>query len=135
MITRRVLLGGSAALLAQAALTRAQARAGGPKVVFEHDLPALNTAGWIASAVEVSYAPGERSGAHRHPGLTIVYVLEGEIRSKVGDEPERTYAVGQMFLETPNQLHGVSGNASTTKPAKLLAVLLSEKGKPLTSPA
>jgi quercetin dioxygenase-like cupin family protein len=64
-----------------------------------------------------------------------VYVLEGEIRSKVGEEPERTYTVGQMFLETPGQLHAVSGNASTTRPAKLLAMLLAEKGKPLTSPA
>ena len=35
-----------------------------------------------------------------------------------------------MFLETPNQLHAVSRNASTTNPAKLLAVMLSEKGKP-----
>jgi hypothetical protein len=43
--------------------------------------------------------------------------------------------MGQMFLETPNELHGVSGNASTTKPAKLLAMLLAEKGKQLTTPA
>ena len=135
MITRRILLGGGAAMLAQAALTHAQAPAGGRKVVFEHDLPALNTAGWITTAVEVSYAPGESSGPHRHPGLTIAYVLEGEIRSKVGDGPEQTFTAGQMFLETPNQLHAVSRNASTTRPAKLLAVMLSEKGKPLTSPA
>ena len=60
--------------------------------------------------------------------------LEGEIRSKVGDEPEKTYKVGEMFIETPNQLHGVSRNASDTKPAKLLAVMLSEKGKPRTAP-
>jgi hypothetical protein len=47
----------------------------------------------------------------------------------VGDEPEKTYKVGEMFIETPNQLHAVSRNASDTKPAKLLAVMLSEKGK------
>jgi quercetin dioxygenase-like cupin family protein len=64
-----------------------------------------------------------------------VYVLEGEVRSKVGDEPEMTFTKGQMFLETPNQLHGVSRNASDTKPAKLLATLLAPKGKPLTTPA
>jgi hypothetical protein len=40
-----------------------------------------------------------------------------------------------MFIENPGQLHGVSGNASKTKPAKLLAILLAEKGKPLTTPA
>jgi quercetin dioxygenase-like cupin family protein len=52
----------------------------------------------------------------------------------VGDEPEKTYKVGEMFIETPNQLHAVSRNASDTKPAKLLAVMLSEKGTPRTAP-
>ena len=47
----------------------------------------------------------------------------------------KTYRAGEMFMETPNQLHAVSRNASATQPAKLLAVLLAEKGKPLTAPA
>ena len=28
--------------------------------------------------------------------------------SKVGDEPEKTYATGEMWMETPGQLHAVS---------------------------
>jgi quercetin dioxygenase-like cupin family protein len=133
-MNRRVLLTSAPALLAQAMVSRAQTP-GGRKVVFEHDLPDVNLHGWSATVVEVSYAPGEASAAHRHPGITIAYVLEGEIRSKVGDDPEKTYATGQMFLETPGQIHAVSRNASATKPAKLLAVLLAEKGKQLTTPA
>jgi quercetin dioxygenase-like cupin family protein len=133
MLNRRVLLGSAGALLGQA-LLNAQ-KAGGSKVVFEHELPEVMLKDWSVTAVEVSYGPGESSNAHRHPGITIVYVLEGEIRSKVGDGPEKTYAVGQMFLERPGELHAVSGNASTTKPAKLLALLLAEKGKRLTTPA
>jgi hypothetical protein len=39
-----------------------------------------------------------------------------------------------MFIESPGELHAVSANASTTRPAKLLALLLAEKGKPLTTP-
>ena len=132
-MNRRALLTGAGALLAQALVSRAQT--GGRKVVFEHDVPDLNLKNWSATAVEVSYAPGEASAAHRHPGITIAYVLEGEIRSKVGDGPETTYSAGQMFLETPNQLHAVSRNASTTKPAKLLAVMLAPKGAQLTTPA
>lgn len=135
MMNRRILLGSAGALLAQALLSRAQTPAGGRKVLFEHELPDVNIKDWSVTAVEVSYGPGESSAAHRHPGITIVYVLEGEIRSKVGDAPEKTYTPGQMFIETPNQLHGVSGNASKTKPAKMLAVLLAEKGKQLTTPA
>ncbi len=121
------------ALLAQA-LLQAQST-GSRKVIFEHALPDLNLKNFNVTAVEVTFGPGESSGAHRHPGITIVYVLEGEIRSKVGDGPETTHGVGQMFIETPNQLHGVSANASKTKPAKFLALLLAEKGKQLTVPA
>ena len=134
MMNRRILLGSASALLVEALLANAQP-ASGRKIVFEHDLPDLNLEGWSVTVVEVSYAPGESSGAHRHPGITIAYVLEGEVRSKVGDDPEKLYTAGQMFLETPNQLHAVSRNASTTKPARLLAVMLAEKGKQLTTPA
>jgi quercetin dioxygenase-like cupin family protein len=140
MINRRILLSSASTLLAQAALSNEQTKGGskvqgGSKVVFQHDLPDISLKDWSVTVVEVTYAPGQSSAAHRHPGITIAYVLEGEIRSKVGDEPESTYTTGQMFLETPNQLHAVSGNASATKPARLLAVLLAEKGKQLTTPA
>src|SRR4029077_15804437 len=127
-------LGSAGALLAQAVLSTAQT-AGGRKIVFEHDLPDLSLKAWSITVVEVLYAAGESSNAHRHPGITIAYVLEGEVRSKVGDDPEKTYAAGQMFFENPGQLHAVSRNASDTRPAKLLAILLAEKGKPLTTPA
>jgi quercetin dioxygenase-like cupin family protein len=133
MITRRFLMEGAAGLLFTQAL-RAQG-SGGAKVIFKHDVPDLTLKNWAATAVEVSYGPGEASPPHRHPGITIAYVLEGEIRSKVGDEPEKTYKVGEMFLETPGQLHAVSGNASATRPAKLLAILLAEKESQLTTPA
>src|SRR5262245_42037968 len=135
MMTRRVMMGSAAGLLLAKELLAAQAVANGPKVVFEHDVPDITMKGWSAAGIEVSYGPGQSSPRHRHPGITIAYVLEGEIASKVGDEPERTYKVGEMFLETPNQLHAVSGNASSTRPARLLAILLAEKGKPRTAPA
>ena len=93
-MNRRVLLGNAGILLAQALILSAQTTAGRRKVVFEHGLPDLTLKNWSVTAVEVSYAPGESSAAHRHPGITIAYVLEGEIRSKVGDDPERTYATG-----------------------------------------
>ena len=127
-------MGGAAALLLGEAL-QARAQSPGRRVVLERDLPDLALKGWAVTAIEVSYGPGEGSAAHRHPGLTLAYVLEGEVVSKVGDDPERTYKAGEMFVETPNQLHAVSRNASTTRPAKLLALLLAEKGKPLSAPA
>jgi quercetin dioxygenase-like cupin family protein len=135
MITRRAVLTSASGLLLLAQSAVAQNPATRNRIVFEHGLPPVNLDGWSMTAVEVSYAPGESSAAHSHPGITIAYVLEGEIRSKVGDGPEQTYAAGQMFFENPGELHAVSRNASTTRPAKLLAILLAEKGKPLTTPA
>jgi len=135
MITRRTLIESAGALLLLSQAARAQQAASRSKPVFQHDLPKVTLDNWAVTAVEVSYGPGDESAAHSHPGITIAYVLEGEIRSKVGDGAEQTYSVGQMFIENPGQLHAVSGNASKTKPAKLLAILLAEKGKPLTTPA
>jgi quercetin dioxygenase-like cupin family protein len=135
MLTRRTLLLSLSALATLANGPGADAAASSTKAVFQHDLPNVNMTGWSATAVEVAYGPGESSPPHRHPGITIAYVLEGSIRSKVGDDPERTYTVGQMFLETPGQLHAVSRNASDSQPAKLLAILLTKKGAVLTTPA
>ena len=136
MLTRRTLVG-SAGLLFAGILQAQNSRGGngGSKAVFKHDLPDVSLKNWALTVVEVIYGPGESSAAHRHPGITVAYVLEGEIRSKVGDAPEQTYTAGQMFFENPGEIHAVSGNASSTKPAKLLALLFAEKGKPLTTAA
>jgi quercetin dioxygenase-like cupin family protein len=137
MMTRRTLFESAAVGLLMPLTSLATAQQGAAprsKAVFQNDLPDVDLKGWAATVVEVTYGPGDSSRAHRHPGITLAYVLEGEIKSKVGDGPEKTYSVGEMFIERPNELHAVSANASTTKPARLLAVLLAEKGKPLTTP-
>ena len=133
-MTRRSLMETAAGMVFLASARDGQGKPAPAKPVFQHDLPEVTLKGWSVTAVEVTYQPGESSTAHRHPGITIAYVLEGEVRSKVGDQPETTYSAGQMFIESPGELHAVSANASTTRPAKLLALLLAEKGKPLTTP-
>ena len=132
MMTRRTLIESAAALLLANAAA-AQPANSRNRQVFQHDLPKVSLDNWAVTAIEVVYGPGESTAAHSHPGITVAYVLEGEIRSKVGDAPEQTYKPGQMFIESPGEVHAVSGNASDSKPAKLLAILMAEKGKPLTS--
>jgi quercetin dioxygenase-like cupin family protein len=79
--------------------------------------------------------PGGGSAAHRHPGHHVFgYVLEGSYKIKVGDGAETVLSKGQTFYEAPGQLHAVSANASQTEPAKVLAVLVAESGKPITVP-
>ena len=51
-------------------------------------------------------------------------VLEGAIRSKVNDGPEKVYRAGENWSEQPGDHHLVSANASDTEPAKLLAVFV-----------
>jgi quercetin dioxygenase-like cupin family protein len=46
-----------------------------------------------------------------------------------------TLGPGQTFYESPEDVHTVSRNASTTKPAKLLGFFVKQKGAPLTVPA
>jgi hypothetical protein len=46
-------------------------------------------------------------------------VLEGATRSQTNDGPVTAYEAGQSFSEQPGDRHGISANASKTKPAKL----------------
>jgi hypothetical protein len=94
MTNRRALLGSAAAVLAQVLLPQAKAA---NKVVFQHDLPDVNLHDWAVTAVEVNYPPGGSSTAHRHPGITLVYVLEGEIRSKVEAARRRLIPPARCF--------------------------------------
>ena len=93
-------------------------------VVFDHVLP--NVAGKSMKGVLVEYGPGGSSPGHTHPRSAFIYatVLEGAIRSQVNDGPVRVYYAGENFAEFPGDHHGVSANASSVEPAKLLAVFV-----------
>ena len=98
-------------------------------VVFDHPLP--NVPGKSVRGVLVEYGPGGSSASHRHPNSAFIYatVLEGAIRSKVNDGPEKVYQAGENWLEQPGDHHQVSANASSTEPAKLLAVFIVDTGE------
>jgi quercetin dioxygenase-like cupin family protein len=107
------------------------------KQLVQRDTPAVNLDGWQMTASEVAYPPGEASGKHRHPGFVIGYVLEGQYHFAVNDQTPAVLGPGQMFFESfdaPGQVHAVSGNASATQPAKILAIVFSKKGDPITIP-
>jgi len=42
---------------------------------------------------------------------------------------------GQTFYESPSDVHTVSRNASDSKPAKILVLLVKDVGAPVTLPA
>ena len=83
----------------------------------------------------VGFPPGFSSPVHRHNAQVSLYVLEGSVVMQVKGGKEITLRPGQSFYESPNDIHVVSRNASTTKPAKFLVFLIKKKGAPLVVPA
>ena len=83
----------------------------------------------------VEYAPGASSTPHRHNAQTFVYVLRGSLVMQVKGGKEVTLGPGQTFYESPEDIHMVSRNASSTKPAKFLVFFVKEKGAPGSVPS
>ena len=80
--------------------------------------------------ITVEHAPGGSNPAHRHNAHAMLYVLEGSLVMQVKGGQEVTLTPGQTFYEGPDDVHVVDRNASSTKPAKFLVVLIKEKGAP-----
>src|ERR1700745_1352127 len=84
--------------------------------------------------MEVSYPPGAQDVVHRHDAHAFVYVLEGQIVMQLKGQPAVTLKAGQTFYEGPTDVHVVGRNASKTKPARFVVVLLKAKGAPVLTP-
>ena len=89
----------------------------------------------VADMLTVEYAPGQSSPAHRHNANVLVYVLEGALVMGVKGKEPVTVSAGETFYESPADIHEVSRNASTTKPAKFLVVLIHDQGSSTMLPA
>jgi len=83
----------------------------------------------------VTYPPGTVEHIHRHDAHAFVYVLEGSIVEGVRGGKEVTLTPGQTFYEGPGDVHTIGRNASMTKPAKFVVVLLKKKGVDAVLPA
>ena len=83
----------------------------------------------------VEYAPGQSGTVHRHNAHVFVYVLEGSIVMQVQGDKEVTLVPGQTFYESPDDIHSVGRNASSSAPAKFLVFFVKDKGAPITAPA
>ena len=115
-------------------LVTAAAAAEEPKVTPLMAKDIVGASGKEAAMITVEYAPGWVSAEHRHNAHTFVYVLEGSVVMAVRGGTEQTLGPGQTFYESPDDVHSVSRNASTTKPAKLLVFFVKEKDKPVSTP-
>jgi quercetin dioxygenase-like cupin family protein len=85
--------------------------------------------------LSVEYPPGAAEHIHRHDAYAFVYVLEGSVVEGVRGGKELTLAPGQTFYEGPDDVHTVGRNASATKTAKFLVVMVKKKGVDAVLPA
>jgi quercetin dioxygenase-like cupin family protein len=100
--------------------------------IASHKMP--NVPGKTMTVVSVAYEPGGSSAPHRHPasGMVFAYVVSGAVRSQVEGEPAKVYRAGESWIEPPNAHHVISENASSTEPARLIAVIVADDGVPTT---
>jgi quercetin dioxygenase-like cupin family protein len=82
----------------------------------------------------VEYPPGGADPVHRHDAHGFIYVLEGAVVMQVRGGKEVTLGPGQTFYEGPDDIHVVGRNASSTRPAKFLVMLIKKKGAPVLVP-
>lgn len=79
--------------------------------------------------VRLDFKPGQPTGRHTHPMPVVGYVLEGTFVVKVEGRPEQRFTAGQSILEPANVTIERFDNASTTKPAVLIAHYLAAPGQ------
>jgi quercetin dioxygenase-like cupin family protein len=137
---RRLGLATVAMVVAGAAMTPAQAgpekadqpRLGnGEAVKVEPRFQSLIEGKKVLSIVRVVIAPGVTEHRHRHPGLEIVYVLNGSGSIDI-DGKSSSLSKGTV-IPVPAGATKALTNASRAKPLEVLAVLALEPGAPPVS--
>jgi quercetin dioxygenase-like cupin family protein len=62
-----------------------------------------------------------------------VYVLEGDVRSQLGNAKPVEYTAGGSWTEHPGSVHTLTQNLSKTDHAKLLAIFIGKDDAKLTT--
>jgi quercetin dioxygenase-like cupin family protein len=75
-------------------------------------------------------APGASTGKHHHFGIELAYVLDGSVVVERDGQSSVTFKAGEALKNAGAHDARNPGSA----PARLLAVYLVEKGKPLAEP-
>jgi quercetin dioxygenase-like cupin family protein len=86
-----------------------------------------------ALMVRVDLPAGAAEGRHTHNAELYVFVQEGAISLEREGQPTASLKAGDVFRIAPGSIHQAINQSSA--PARLAAVFIAEKGKPLTTPA
>lgn len=105
-----------------------------PKVTSLMSKELTDIPGKEVEMITVEYPPGGADPIHRHNAHAFVYVLEGSVVMQLKGGKDVTLKPGDTFYEGPDDVHIVGRNASNTKPAKFVVVLVKNKGAPALIP-
>jgi len=77
--------------------------------------------------LRATFAPGDSTPPHHHPGVVVGYVLTGEYEFQLEGQPLQKLTAGDQFYEPPESAHVVSRNPgqSTTQ---VLAFIVRDQG-------
>jgi quercetin dioxygenase-like cupin family protein len=100
------------------------------KLLLAKDLPVK---GWVMIVNMVEIPPGVSEVRHTHPGLLSGYIAEGTLTLESEGQPRTTYKVGESFHVDTGKIH--QGINAGDVPVRIVATLVAEKAKPLSSPA
>jgi len=78
-------------------------------------------------------AVGGATGAHTHPGVEMIVVIDGEMDVFVEGESAKRLKPGDSFAVPSGRVHDTK-NVGTV-PAKIVVTWMVEKGKPMAVPA
>jgi len=94
------------------------------------DVPGSSNYETITGIAEI--APNVNIGRHTHPGAETGYLIDGSMTLIVEGKAPLALKAGDSYQIPVNAIHDAK---STEAGAKVLAVYVVEKGKPLASPA
>jgi quercetin dioxygenase-like cupin family protein len=99
------------------------------KVLLQQDGPP----GYQTVLTSVEIPVGVSEIRHTHPGMLVVYVIEGTLALESEGRSRATYKPGDSFFVEAGKVH--QGINTGSVPVKIAATLVAEKGKPLSTPA
>ncbi len=130
VVSITLVLGVALGVIGNRALNAQQAPSIKTTILLKQD---MSIPGREAVMVLAEIPPGTAEGRHTHPAEAYVFVLEGTILLENEGKPTVTHKAGDAFYIASGKIHQAINNGDVA--AKLVAVFVSEKGKPLKTPA
>ena len=128
-MTRRTVI---AALAGGIAIGAAATLAIGQAQVARNVLGKIDVTGAQANLGSADFPTGGVIARHTHPGEELAYVAEGAVVLSVDGQGERLVVAGESFLIPRGVVHSARAAGGQ---AKIIAVWIVDKDKPLASPA